>query len=169
MSVPLLHFDYGGKGPGRAGLSHPSIAPYGAFATRTGQQVVVSVQNEREWRNFCTSVLQDQGIAEDERFSSNSRRCANRAALDGTIAAVFAQIDQAEAIARLEQGNIAWARLNEVDGLSAHTQLRRIQVDTPTGPAAIPAPPARWNGEEPRGLPVPGLHAHDAAVRAEFR
>ena len=41
MTVPLLHYDYGGKAPARAGLKHPSIAPYGAFPTADGSQIVV--------------------------------------------------------------------------------------------------------------------------------
>ena len=58
MTVPLLHHDYGGKAPERVGLEHPSIAPYGAFATADGKQVVISIQNEREWRDLCEKVLE---------------------------------------------------------------------------------------------------------------
>jgi CoA-transferase family III len=43
MTVPLLHYEYGGKAPERVGLKHPSIAPYGAFATADGKQVVTKM------------------------------------------------------------------------------------------------------------------------------
>jgi itaconate CoA-transferase len=168
MTVPLLHHDYGGRGPKRAGLSHPSIAPYGAFAADNGQMIVISVQNEREWRSFCATVLNRPELVEDPRFVSNSRRCANRAALDDQIAHDFAALPPAELIARLEAGAIAWARLNGVDGLSAHSQLRRVEVESPSGPVRLPASPIRWNAEAAAGGPVPGLHEHDAKVRAEF-
>ncbi|HEY9147974.1 MAG TPA: CaiB/BaiF CoA-transferase family protein, partial [Gammaproteobacteria bacterium] len=57
MTVPLLHQDYTGEAPQRVGLNHPSIAPYGAYACEGGDQVVISIQNNREWRNFCEQVL----------------------------------------------------------------------------------------------------------------
>jgi itaconate CoA-transferase len=68
MTVPLLHEDYGAGAPGRAGLSHPSIASYGAYPTGDDRQVVISIQNEREWLNFCRDVLGDTDVAADDRF-----------------------------------------------------------------------------------------------------
>ncbi len=168
MAVPLLHFDYGGKAPARAGLKHPSIAPYGAFTTGDGSQLVVSIQNEREWRNFCASVMQDTALAADLRFASNALRCANRAELDGVVGAVFASETPDTLIARLEAAGTAWARLNGVDGLSRHSQLRRMTAETPTGPVRLPASPVRWDGEDVQTLFVPGIGAHDASIRAEF-
>jgi len=169
MTVPLLHHDYAGKAPARAGLKHPSIAPYGAFATADGSQLVISIQNEREWHNFCAQVLGDSGLAGDPRFASNALRCANRAALDGLVGQRFAADMPDALIGRLEKAGTAWARLNGVDGLSRHSQLRRVTVDTPSGPVSVPAPPIRWDGEEPRSRPVPALGANDAEVRAEFK
>ena len=49
MAVPLLQFE-GGKPPQRMGLAHTSIAPYGAFKSRDGVDVLICVQNDREWR-----------------------------------------------------------------------------------------------------------------------
>lgn len=168
MTVPLLHFDYGGKAPARAGLKHPSIAPYGAFPTADGSQLVVSIQNEREWRKFCETVLEDGALAADPRFASNTLRCARRGELDALVGAIFAAASPAALIDRLEAAGTAWARLNGVDGLSSHSQLRRVTAATPTGPVALPASPVRWNSEEPETLTVPAVGADDAAIRAEF-
>jgi itaconate CoA-transferase len=49
MAVPLLQYTHTGKGPGPAGLSHPSIAPYGSYSAGDGRALLLSVQNEREW------------------------------------------------------------------------------------------------------------------------
>jgi crotonobetainyl-CoA:carnitine CoA-transferase CaiB-like acyl-CoA transferase len=57
MNVPLLFLEGTGRAPERVGLAHPSICPYGAFATSDGALVLVSVQNEREWAGFCAGVL----------------------------------------------------------------------------------------------------------------
>src|SRR3546814_1809333 len=52
MTVPLLHQDYGPGAPPRVGLNHPSIAPYGVYACKGGEEVVFSIQNEREWKRL---------------------------------------------------------------------------------------------------------------------
>ncbi|WP_439486863.1 CaiB/BaiF CoA transferase family protein [Blastomonas fulva] len=168
MSVPLLHFDYGGKAPSRVGLSHPSIAPYGAFGSQDGTVLVISIQNEREWRAFCAQVLLQPGLPDDPRFASNRERCRHRAEIDAVVAGVFGALPSATLITRFEAAGTAWARLNDVAGLSQHGQLRRVTVDTPTGPVDLPAPPVRWDTAQPPAAPVPGLGAHSAAIRAEF-
>jgi len=141
MAVPLLHHDYGGKAPSRVGLNHPSIAPCDMFATADGKAVVISIQNEREWRTLCTQVLDRADLAEYPRFASNARRIEHRPALDGAVA---------------------------VSDLSDHAQLRRLTIDSPTGPVAIPAPPVRWDDELCNAGPVPAIDSHGAAIREEF-
>ena len=169
MAVPLLHFDYGRKAPARVGVSHPSIAPYGAFACEDGKQVVLGVQNEREWKALCAEVLGDERLASDPRFVSNSLRVQNRVPLDATISNIFRGLSKAAVVGRLRSAGIAFASLNGVRELSSHPQLRRIEVDTPTGPVNLPAPPARWRGEDDRNLgPSPALGQHTAAIRQEF-
>ena len=168
MTVPLLHHDYAGRAPARAGLHHATIAPYGAYRCGDGRQVVIAVQNEREWRRFCAAVLGDAGIADDPLFADNTARCANHAALDATIEAVFGANDAAAVVALLAAAGTACASLNEVADLSRHPQLRRTDASTPTGPVALPAPPVRWAGQvvSPRSVPATG--ADNATIRAEF-
>jgi len=168
MAVPLLHFDYAGKAPPRAGLHHATIAPYGAYPCGDGRQVVLSIQNEREWKNFCGGVLGNPTLANNPHFASNSLRCANRAALDAAIEVVFGALSAAEVIERMAQAGTAYASLNAVADLSRHPQLRRVESDTQTGPASLPATPVRWNGTGHPARPVPALGADTAAIHAEF-
>jgi crotonobetainyl-CoA:carnitine CoA-transferase CaiB-like acyl-CoA transferase len=168
MAVPLLHFDYAQVAPSRVGLRHPSIAPYGAFACGDGHVVVISIQNEREWLRFCEAVLGDGAIARDPLYSSNPLRVANRASLDQRIASVFAQFDRVEVIRRLRASATAYGGLNTVSDLSAHPQLRRIRVDSPTGPVDIPASPVRGGQVMDRPDHVPAIDSHGAAIRKEF-
>lgn len=167
MTVPLLHQVYGGRAPGRVGLNHPSIAPYGAYAAADGE-VVVSIQNEREWLRFCSQVLQRPHLAADPRFADPSARVANRAALDAEIAAVWERLKRAEVVARLEAAQIAYGRVNSLADLAAHSQLRRAPVDTPAGELELVAPPARLVGEAVELGRVPALNAQGAALRREF-
>lgn len=166
MTVPLLHHDYGGIAPSRVGLRHPTIAPYCPFDCADGKQVVIAVQNPREWTALCREVLQGAVAADDPRYATNVLRVANREALEAEIAPVFAALGLEEAIAKLTMANIGCARVNDVGGLSAHQHLRRIAIASPSGEIALPAPPAR-HGDGPR-LTVPALDEHGAALAAEF-
>lgn len=168
MTVPLLHYDYGGQAPKRVGLKHPSIAPYGAFRTSDDKQVVISIQNEREWRDLCLKVLERPDMVEDPRYNSNNQRVANRPALDAEIAAIFAGWTRGQAVERLKAGNVAFGSVNEVPDLSRHQQLRRTHVDSPSGPVDLVAPPIRLRAGDWHLRPVPGLGEHSEAIRKEF-
>lgn len=168
MNVPYLQFAYGGKAPDRNGLSHPTIAPYGAFACRDGKQVLFSIQNEREWARFCAALLGDADLATDPRFDSNSHRVANRPALDALIEQAFQSDDRDTIADRLEAAGIANGRVNSMDDLARHPQNRFVEVETPTGPVRLLAPGAVVDGQTPDFGPVPALDAHGDRVRAEF-
>jgi crotonobetainyl-CoA:carnitine CoA-transferase CaiB-like acyl-CoA transferase len=168
MNVPLLYFEGTGQAPKRVGLAHPSICPYGAFETQDGHLVLLSIQNEREWANFCRTVLEQPELASQPDFESNNVRVANRTEVDGRIALCFGAMTRDQAADRLRRGRIAYGFVNELADLSAHPALRRVAVATPGGPAAIVAPPAIHEGAAPILGPVPSIGEHDAAIRAEF-
>ncbi|NGM18681.1 CoA transferase [Roseomonas stagni] len=168
MNVPFLQRRYGGEIPPRPGLAHPSIAPYGVFRVRDGQ-VLISIQNEREWSRFCAEVMGDAALATDPLFRDGPARVRNRADLDGRIAACFAQMTLAEAASRLKGAEVAFGRLNDVDGLIAHPQLRKVSYDTPEGIVEVIAPAMEIVGEQVALRPVPVVDAHGAAIRAEFQ
>ncbi len=168
MNVPYLQYVYGGKAPLRSGLSHPTIAPYGAFAGSDGKLVLLSIQNEREWAAFCARVLGQPEIASDPRFADNSARVAHRAELDGLVAEIFAREPRDALVARLEQAAIAYGRVSDLEDLSQHPQNRYVEVETPTGPVRMLAPGALVDGASPEFGPVPACGAHTAAVLREF-
>ncbi|MEE4453696.1 CaiB/BaiF CoA-transferase family protein [Novosphingobium resinovorum] len=156
LTVPLLHHE-GGRPPRRLGLAHPSIAPYGVFATREGTPLLVSIQSDREWTKFAAEFLGDAALAADPRFATNLARVANRAETDALVAAAFAALDEAEARVRLERADAAFAGVSDMAALSAHPLLRRIEVATPAGPVSYPAPaPVLMGGERHYGA-VPAL------------
>lgn len=168
MAVPLLHYDYAGKAPRRVGLKHPSIAPYGAFVCRDGRQLVLAVQNEREWERLCAIVIGDAPVAADPRFAGNALRVANRPAVDAIVAIALAALSHDEAVARLRAADIAYGSVNEVADLSKHSQLRRISVAAPFGKASLPASPALFDGKTRGKGPVPALGEHGDRLRTEF-
>jgi len=168
LAVPLLHYDYAGKIQPRVGINHATISPYGAYRCRDALDVVLAIQNEREWGRFCEQVLGDAALAADLRLDSNVTRVKNRAYVDELIAAVFAGLDQQQAIERLQAAGIAFGRLNDMAGLARHPQLRRVVVDTPTGPAEVVAVAAIRNAAVEVRPKVPALGEHSRALRDEF-
>ena len=168
MAVPLVHWEYTGIEPPRAGLHHPTIAPYGAYASGDGPQAVIAIQTEAEWLALCSEVLKQPDLALDPRFSTNGRRCTNRGALDAEISAVFARLPHRDLVAELREADIAFGKLNTIGEFARHPQLRRIQVDTPTGPVSLPAPPQIWDDECFEPGPVPHVGAQSDAIRREF-
>jgi itaconate CoA-transferase len=168
MTVPLLQYEGTGHNPPRIGLAHPSICPYGAFGTKDGQLVLISIQNEREWALFCAHFLDEPELPRREGFRNNNERVANRPAVDAHIGRMFASLTREACAAKLRSANTAYGFVNDCEGLRNHPALRRVPVETPEGPVAIGAPPARLSdGARVLGA-VPALGAHTASVRAEF-
>ncbi|HIP78465.1 MAG TPA: CoA transferase [Kiloniellaceae bacterium] len=168
MTVPLLHQDYGPGAPPRVGLNHPSIAPYGVYACAEGAEIVICIQNEREWQRFAAEVLGQPGLTNDPRFNDNTARVEHRAALDQEIEDCFGRLDRTAVIALLDKARIAFGAVNSPADLSAHPQLRRVSVETPGGSIDLVAPPAWERGQDLQPGPVPALDQHGAALRAEF-
>ena len=168
MNVPYLQHHYGGRTISRPGLHHPSIAPYGAYECGDGQVVLISIQNEREWKRLCAGVLGDATIASDERFASNIARVENRPALDAIIMSVFTHQDSDAIIDLLNSVDIAYGRLNSLDQLASHPQARFMTVKTSEGDLQILAPGAIVSGESHCFGAVPELGEHDDTLRDEF-
>lgn len=171
MSVPLIHAEYGKGAPARVGLRHPSLAPYGAFATGDGAMTLIAIQNEREWGRFCKDVLRNNSMATDPRFDTNNKRVANWPALEEAISNVTKTLSFEEFRTRLTLAQIAYGAVNGVDELSLHPALKRRDVVTEQNETvSIPAPPIRWLDVEACGAPSPSpqINEHGAALRAEF-
>jgi itaconate CoA-transferase len=170
MTVPLLHQEHTGEAPSRVGLNHPSIAPYGVYACRGGEQVVISIQSNREWGRFCKEVLGSEELVEDPKYVTNTARCANRMALDLQINRVFSASDVADLILSLQQAKIAYGSVNSIADLARHPQLRRAAVVTASGSVDVVAPPVIRDGEnQPKLRPVPALGEQTEAIRREFQ
>jgi crotonobetainyl-CoA:carnitine CoA-transferase CaiB-like acyl-CoA transferase len=169
MTVPLFHFEADGKGPAIGhGLRHPSVQPYAAYKT-TGDPILISIQNEREFKDFCEKALRRPGLPEDPRFCSNVARCEHSQELDEVIQAWFLSMDRSEIVATLRKARIAYGEVNSVQGFAKHPALTRVPVGIPGGETvqAI-APPAKINGRPRKLRPVPAYGEHTEAIRKEF-
>ncbi|GGT12087.1 dehydratase [Streptomyces tanashiensis] len=173
MGHPLHHGMHGGTTPARTGLAHAVIAPYDAYPTADGGLVLLSVQNDREWRRLAERVLGRPELAGDPEFATNTARVAGRAATDAVVAAALAPLTAAEALARLDAAGIACARLNSVAELADHPQLtardRWRAVESPVGPLRSLLPPIVFpDAPEPRMDRIPALGQDTDEVLAEL-
>ena len=172
MGFPAYFALYGGEEPERSGARHAAIAPYGPFECGDGEVVFLGIQNEREWERFCEAVLEHPAMAKDERFATNSGRVANREALDKEIEGVFKRLSAEEVIERLEEAQIANARMRTVHGFLDHPQLeardRWREVGSPAGPLRALLPPATMSGVEPTMAAVPEVGEHTDRILAEL-
>ena len=172
MGFPLYYAFDGAEPPPRAGASHATIFPYGPFVAGDGASVMLGLQNEREWAAFCEGVLQQPELANDERFSSNSRRVENKEVLRALILESFSSLTAREVEERLDDVKIANARVNTMQDVWSHPQLKARErwstVATPAGEVAALLPPGRTNAYEPRMDPIPALGEHTDAILREL-
>ncbi|WP_397448836.1 CaiB/BaiF CoA transferase family protein [Pseudomonas sp. NA-150] len=172
MGYPMYYAFEGAQPPARAGAAHATIYPYGPFPTQGGGTVMLGLQNEREWALFCEKVLLDAALATDERFSANFKRSENREVLRQIIVDGFARLTVEEVVERLEAAQIANARVNDMQGVWDHPQLkardRWREVDSPAGKLPSLLPPGRNAAFTPRMDPVPGLGEHTGGILGEL-
>ncbi|MFO6463064.1 CaiB/BaiF CoA transferase family protein [Jannaschia sp. KMU-145] len=166
MGYPMYYAMDGAAAPPRAGAAHPTIYPYGPFRAADGQ-VILGLQNPREWRAFCEGVLGEAGLADDPDFASNTARATRSDELRTRIETCFADVTCAEVMERLDAVGIGNARLRDVGDLWSHPALVEHwhEVDTPAGPMPALAPPGQ---SDPRMDPVPEVGAHSRAILEEL-
>ena len=172
MSFPMYYAFEGASPPPRAGAAHATIYPYGPFPVGDGSQVMLGLQNEREWRIFCEKVLNQPALANEADFSSNSLRVANRDRLRGLIVEAFSKMSIDQVVQYLEDAGIANARVNEMKDVWAHPQLkarnRWTEVGSPVGQLPALIPPATNNQFDARMDPIPDVGEHTHAILKEL-
>lgn len=172
MGFPMYYAFDGASPPARAGASHATIYPYGPFPVGDGSEIMLGLQNEREWAAFCTTVLKQPEVAADHRFNSNSQRVANKEALRVLIVTAFASLSRAQAIERLEAANIANASVSTMQDVWNHPQLaqrqRWRQVDSAVGPLPALVPPATSSAFQARMDKIPALGENSATILASL-
>ena len=168
LSPWLLHQAYGELSEQRIGLHHPAIAPYGAYECANGEQILIAVQNQREWRRLCDEVLKMPDLADDSKVCDNVARLSNRSFLDEKIKSVLSKISRDEVKKLLDNAKIAFGAVNTIEDVSNHPALRLIKTRTVQGEINVMAPPAQIIEDEDKVLAVPSIGQHTDSIRVEF-
>ena len=172
MSYPLYYAYDGAPPPPRNGAAHATIYPYGPFKAGDGGTIMLGLQNDREWVLFCEIVLNQPELGKDERFDKNFKRNEKRAQLLEIIDDCFSKLTTEQVINKLDQAQIANARLNDMQGLWGHEQLkargRWVDVNSPVGPIPAMLPPGLNNSYEYRMDPIPAVGQHTDSILSEI-
>lgn len=172
MGYSIYFTQYSGRRHEPNGISHPTLSPYEAFRTADGRQVVVAVQNDREWERLATQVLHRPDLVTDDRFATSAARSAHRGEVTATCAAVLNRMTLDEAISTLDDAGIACGRVTFSEELIAHPQLqardRWRDVDSPVGPLRSLLPPPVSEGWTLRMERIPDMGEHTRALLREL-
>ncbi len=122
------NFLMSGNAPKLTGNSHPNIAPYDLYPTRT-TPVFLGVGNHGQFTKLCAS-LGNPELANDPRFADNSLRVENRAALNAALNELFKDTDGVEVATQLLAAGVpAGAAMTVPEALNhPHTEHRQMVV-----------------------------------------
>ncbi len=172
MGYPMYYTLDDAAPPPRAAAAHATIYPYGPFAAGDGRKVILGLQNEREWLQFCNKVLLQPELATDARFDRNALRSANRAELEAIILSTFSSLTAEQVVERLDSAQIANANMNSMADLWAHPQLKARErwttVGSPAGDLPALLPPGKQSSFDYRMDPIPSVGEHTQAILAEL-
>ena len=167
MNIPYIAARNGGVASERMGLAHPLIAPYGAYRTANGL-ILLAVQSDREWDDFCAHVLNEPSLAEDARFASNPLRVRNRTEMNAVIEPTLAVLTTDATIERLTVARIAYGVVSDMADLIHHSALQRTWTSVDGTAVELVAAPAIVDGARAGSASIPVLGEHDTLLRAEF-
>ena len=138
----------------------------------TGARCCFRYRANGSGEQFCALVLERPEVATDARFADNTRRIQNREALRKEIESIFADFTAAEVESRMEQGQIAHARVRDMEEFWEHPQLQargRIgEVESPVGPLPALLPATTSEEWPPRFDPIPATGEHTRALLTEL-
>jgi crotonobetainyl-CoA:carnitine CoA-transferase CaiB-like acyl-CoA transferase len=169
---PLSEYLQTSRQPPLAGNSAPHTAPADVYETADGH-VVMAAYLDPHWYRLMT-VLDDETLRADVRFSGPSERVAHRDALTAILAAHFRRRTTAEWLRILGDAGLLCAAVNDLGAVTAHPLVAEsgllINTDgvhgvrSPVQIDGCPPRPARpMRTEEPKTVTftATGGHAPD--------
>jgi crotonobetainyl-CoA:carnitine CoA-transferase CaiB-like acyl-CoA transferase len=173
MRLPMSVLQATGRTPSRVGNDHLNIAPYEPLRAKDGL-IIVAVANPRLWVRFCDAIERPE-LRDDPRFTSNTERVANRAALKKILEDTLQQWTTEEVGARLQARQVPFGRVRSIREAIEHPQAEARQVvltqqRPDIGAVQTLAPVVRLSRTPaaPK-LPPPALGEHTVEILAELR
>jgi crotonobetainyl-CoA:carnitine CoA-transferase CaiB-like acyl-CoA transferase len=161
------HCWHGREVPGRAGMRHHFIVPYGPYRAGDGRHVVLAVASAEDWRRFC-DVLERPDLVHDPHFAEIEDRLTNRAALEELVEEELGRRDAADWMKRLDEAGLQSGSVRSIPEVLAHPQVEARgavrTVASPVGDIPTIESPLRLSESPVAPGAIPGLGEHTDAV-----
>ncbi|MBW9055443.1 CaiB/BaiF CoA transferase family protein [Rhizobium mesosinicum] len=166
-----MNYLVSGRAPVRLGNAHPNISPYEVVPTADGH-LILAIGNDGQFRRLCTIL--GLVIGDDENFSTNKARLANRDVVRRMVSAETLKWQKADLLKACEDNAVPAGAINTIEEMFADPQVkaRGLRVDLPDAagtmipgvrsPVVLSETPLRYERPSPR------LGEHNAEVLAEL-
>lgn len=111
-----------GEVPGPIGSRHPSITPFGMFATRDGF-IVITAGNDPLFVKLC-KTLERAELPAREDFATNAARTKHETALKAELERSLRERDTSDWLARLEAAGVPCGPINDIAQVLEDPQIR---------------------------------------------
>lgn len=166
------HYWDAGEEPGRVGMRHHYIVPYGPFQAGDGQWVCFAVASDGDWKRFCERVIERPELVGHPDFGSVEGRRRHREALEALLEEIFRTRPAAEWEQRLQAAALPWGRMRSIGEVLTHPQVvaRGMvqEVDSPVGRIKSIACPLRMERGRAREGRIPSLGEDTVPVLQEL-
>ncbi|MBB4272637.1 CaiB/BaiF CoA transferase family protein [Rhizobium mongolense] len=168
-----MNYLISGRAPARLGNAHPNISPYEVVPGADGF-LILAVGNDNQFRRLCT-ILGLDGIAGDERFSTNKARVVNRDEVRRLISTETLKWQKADLLKACEENAVPAGAINTIEEMFADPQIkaRGLRIDLPDAagnvipgvrtPVVLSETPLRYERPGPRL----GEHQEEVLVELE--
>ncbi len=156
------------QAPTRSGNTNQVVQPAGIYQASDGP-FMITVVNDAQFRSLCSNVLAMPELVTDARFSDNSGRVKNGAALRDILGVAFSKAARAEWVVQLRKCGVpagAVATVREAlasDLVVARGSIRHVKSAS-VGPYPVLRTPARLHDTEAvadHGAPLLGEHTRE--------
>jgi crotonobetainyl-CoA:carnitine CoA-transferase CaiB-like acyl-CoA transferase len=167
-----MNYLISGRPPTRLGNAHPNISPYEVVPTADGY-LILAIGNDGQFGRLL-SILGLGAAADDERFSTNRARVANRAEVRRLVSTETLKWQKADLLRACEQNAVPAGAINTIEDMFADQQIQarglRIDLEDAAGtvipgvrtPVVLSQTPLRYERPSPR------LGEHQEEVLAEL-
>ena len=166
------HYWHAGEEPGRAGMRHHYVTPYGPYLAADGEYVNLAVASPSDWELFCRVVIEKPELLDDTRFVSVQDRRKNRAALEEVIEAIFLQRDHKHWLAQLKRADMPHGIVRGIAQVLAHPQViaRKLirEAESPVGKVPVIANALKMSASPARYERIPGLGEDNDEILGEL-
>ncbi|WP_244789254.1 CaiB/BaiF CoA transferase family protein [Cupriavidus pauculus] len=124
-----------GKTPERSGNAHYQLSPWNTYETSDGRHLMIVAHTEKYWRGLLGAIGRSD-LAENERFTTNDKRMANREDLDGEISSAIAQQTLDYWVSALTSADVLFSPVRDFEEVFSDPVVRQTIIEDVPHPTA---------------------------------